>query len=68
MEEDSRLSRIQKAAKTMTSLKLLRPRQFQDHTKLPMGLQTPAPNPSFVFTFPAAEGDKNKKEPHYKDA
>ncbi len=61
MEEDPRLSRIQKAAKTMTPLKLFRPRQFQDRTKLPTGLQTPAPNPLFVFTFPA-EGGTNKQE------
>ncbi len=61
MEEDPRISRSQKAPKTMTPLKLFRPRQFQDRTKLPTGLQTPAPNPLFVFSFPA-EGGPNKQE------
>ncbi len=65
MREDPSLSRIQKASEHMKPLKLLRPRQFQDQTKLNAGLQTPAPNPSFVFTFPVEGGHKEARDSSY---
>ncbi len=65
MREDPSLSRLQKASEHMNPLKLLGPRQFQDQTKLNAGLQTPAPNPSFVFTFPVEGGHKEARDSSY---
>ena len=65
MREDPCLSRLQKASENMNPLKLPRPRQFQDQTKLNAGLQTPAPNPSFLFTFPVEGGHKEARDSLY---
>ena len=64
-QEDPIRARLQKASEHINTLKLLGPRQFQDQTKLNAGLQTPAPNPSFVFTFPVEGGHKEARDSSY---